>query len=182
MAVAGPGDPSPTGDDPAPSQPRVPFSQFYTANFAGLARALTTMTDDTHAVHDAVQEAFVRARHCWDTIDKPWPWLYRTATRELWQQARRRPERPFATVDAPPVLDHADYVVQDAELRAAVRCLSQRRREVLVLHDIMGYTAGEIAETLHIRASTVRSHLALARDQLRSTLSCPGRTSEEDQG
>ena len=48
--------------------------------------------------------------------------------------------------------------------------LTDDRREVVVLHDLEGYTGAEIGELLGIPANTVFSRLRLAREDMRATL------------
>lgn len=71
--------------------------------------------------------------------------------------------RPSPAVDA-----------ERAELRdrllAALGELPQDRREVVLLHDLEGWTHREIAERMALPAGTVRSHLHHARKRLRELL------------
>ncbi|HEU4556581.1 MAG TPA: RNA polymerase sigma factor [Longimicrobium sp.] len=57
-----------------------------------------------------------------------------------------------------------------ARLLEALRSLSEARREVLLLHDLEGWTHREIAERLGLPAGTVRSHLHHARRHVRALL------------
>lgn len=56
------------------------------------------------------------------------------------------------------------------DLERAVAALPPRAREVIVLHEIEGYTHEEIAALLGIDAGTSRSHLHDARAALRTRL------------
>jgi RNA polymerase sigma-70 factor (ECF subfamily) len=55
-------------------------------------------------------------------------------------------------------------------LRAALGTLTQQQREVVLLHDLEGWTHREIAERLELPAGTVRSSLHHARRRLREVL------------
>ena len=55
-------------------------------------------------------------------------------------------------------------------LLAALAHLSQERREVVLLHDLEGWTHVEIADRMNLPAGTVRSHLHHARRKLRELL------------
>ena len=57
-----------------------------------------------------------------------------------------------------------------ARLLAAVRTLPEERREVLLLHDLEGWTHREIAERMGLPPGTVRSHLHHARRRVRGLL------------
>jgi RNA polymerase sigma-70 factor (ECF subfamily) len=61
------------------------------------------------------------------------------------------------------------------DLERAVRELPEGYREVLVLHDVEGYTHEEIARMLEISAGTSKSQLARAREWLRRRLGSPAR-------
>ena len=62
-------------------------------------------------------------------------------------------------------------------LEAALGRLSELRRQVVLLHDLEGYTHREIAEALEISAGMSRQHLMHARRDLRASLE--GRSAEE---
>ena len=55
-------------------------------------------------------------------------------------------------------------------LDAALACLTDRQRSVIVLHDVEGFTHGEIGEMLGIPEGTARSDLHHARAALRRLL------------
>ena len=54
-----------------------------------------------------------------------------------------------------------------AAINAALAGLTAEHREVIVLHDIEGYTHDEIAATLEIEAGTSKSRLSRARRTFR---------------
>ena len=58
-------------------------------------------------------------------------------------------------------------------LEAALSQLSERERAVFVLKEIEGLETHEIAKAMGITGITVRRHLGLARDRLRSLLAGP---------
>lgn len=67
-----------------------------------------------------------------------------------------------------------DRITEQAELRdrllAALAELPEERREVVLLHDLEGWTHREIAERMELPPGTVRSHLFHARRKLRQLL------------
>jgi RNA polymerase sigma-70 factor, ECF subfamily len=69
---------------------------------------------------------------------------------------------------ASPSLD--DLRVDPIDLEAAIAALSPRFRQVLVLHDVEGFTHEEIAEMLGLVPGTSKSQLARARRRLREML------------
>jgi len=77
-----------------------------------------------------------------------------------WRRRHAR-ELPAITADARATPDSASDAV--AAVNAALAALTAEHREVIVLHDIEGYTHDEIAATLEIEAGTSKSRLSRAR-------------------
>lgn len=59
--------------------------------------------------------------------------------------------------------------LRDRLVRAMAQ-LSEERREILLLHDMEGWTHGEIGDLLDLPSGTVRSHLHYARRDMRRLL------------
>lgn len=74
-----------------------------------------------------------------------------------------------ASERASPALEAERGDLRD-HLLAALRELPEDRREVVLLHDLEGWTHREIAERMELPAGTVRSHLHHARKRLRDLL------------
>jgi len=99
-------------------------------------------------------------------------WLYRITVNVAYQHLRRK-GRELPHVDpeeAPVVADTAPTPHEAAEHRqllALSREILQRmggkKREVFVLHELEGFSSGEIAEMLHTSVHTVKSRLWHAR-------------------
>jgi RNA polymerase sigma-70 factor (ECF subfamily) len=74
-----------------------------------------------------------------------------------------------------------DRMAEIAEIRnrllSALRELSEERRQVVLLHDLEGWTHSDIAQRMGLPVGTVASHLHHARKRLRETL----RDREEDE-
>lgn len=64
-------------------------------------------------------------------------------------------------------------------LLKALGGLSEVRREVVILHDLEGWTHGEIAEALGLSEEMSRQHLFLARGELRAELEADQRIGGE---
>lgn len=138
-----------------------------------VARAIVTVHEDAE---DAVQEGFARAYQALDRFDVSQQfgsWLNRIVANAALDITRRKKVRTAEELtDAlqSPFRDPAE----DAELRerllAAVAQLPERARSVIVLHDVEGYTHGEIGEMLGIPGGTARSDLHHARQRLREIL------------
>ena len=115
---------------------------------------------------DAVAEAFARAIEQFDRIREPVPWIYRTAFRIASRELQRERRLPPSAPDPVPGLDPGE--IQDVIRALAV--LSPNQRAAVLLHDLEGFPAREIAPLLGMSAATVRVHLFRGRHRLRDLL------------
>lgn len=101
------------------------------------------------------------------------PWLYQVARSFCIKQRRRGPHAPTAFV-----VDHElvgpsapDREAEGREiagaLTAAIHGLDPRYREVLLLRDVEGLSAPEVADVLGLHLDTVKTRLHRARAQVR---------------
>lgn len=106
-------------------------------------------------------------------------WLTGIAVNCFREHLRRRRRGP-----GPSVRDPADLALPDArttvlasaqriDLERAIAGLPDGYREVLILHDVQGYTHAEIAGLLGIAPGTSKSQLARGRRALRKVLGAP---------
>jgi RNA polymerase sigma factor (sigma-70 family) len=132
------------------------------------ALALRLLGRSRAGTDDVVQETWLRAaarlgEFSWRSSLRTWLMgIVINCTREA-----LRKEKPFAgsydnSLD-PPILPAGP----DLDLERAVCSLADGYREVLVLHDVVGFTHEEIAERLGIEAGTSKSQLSRARQALR---------------
>lgn len=121
---------------------------------------------------DAVQEAWVRAVRLlaafrWESSVRTWLCgIVINCCRE--RLRRRRPVTGLSAADeiaAPPAPS-----VSPRDLESLLRALPDGYRQVLVLHDVQGYTHEEIAALLGISDGTSKSQLSRARAVLRRWL------------
>src|SRR5690348_7298125 len=138
-----------------------------------VARAITATHEDAE---DAVQEGFL---HAYRALDRFRPeqafgaWLHRIVANAALDIGRRRRVRDADTLSDSVALPFRDPAEQDElrrRLAAGLGELSQRQRSVIVLHDVEGFTHGEIGSMLGIPEGTARSDLHHARAALRRTL------------
>lgn len=152
------------------------------------------MSGSVHEAEDLVQETFLRAWRAagdFEGRSSVRTWLYRIATNVCLTNLESRPRRPLPTglgtsdVDAgtplerndevpwlEPVPDAAVLVAEKDSIRlafvAALQHLPARQRAVLILRDVLRWSAAEVAEALDTTAAAVNSALQRAHAQLAS--------------
>ncbi len=132
---------------------------------------------DAHDGEDVAQDVLVTAaRHLGDLRDGDaiGPWL-RTVTRNTCaRRRRRRAGAPAAFDPVDDALPHPgpapDAALDGPAIERALAGLDPKYRAVLVLRDVEGLTAPEVAEVLGLRVDTVKTRLHRARAALREVL------------
>lgn len=138
-----------------------------------IARSIVLSHEDAE---DAVQEGFLHAHRALDRFrpDQPFgAWLYRIMANAALDLVRRRKVRDADELPESIPMPFRDPAVS-GELRTrllqALTHLTARQRAVIVMHDVEGFTHGEIGRTLGIPEGTARSDLHHARAALRRLL------------
>ena len=150
------------------------------------------MSGSFHEAEDLVQETFLRAWKAsadFQGRSSVRTWLYRIATNVCLTNLEGRPRRPLpagiGTPDAlagdaleidhevpwlEPVPDAAVVVAERDSIRlafvAALQHLPARQRAVLILRDVLRWSAAEVAEALDTTSAAVNSALQRAHAQL----------------
>ena len=144
------------------------------------------MLGSAQDAEDLAQETLLRA---WRALERFEPraqfqtWLYRIATNACLDELERRPRRP-APVDpfpdrpsddsASPTYDPAArYAIREGMELALLRAIQElpgRQRAVLILRDVLGWTAPEVAELLESTVASVNSALQRARGRIEQHL------------
>ncbi|HUO86054.1 MAG TPA: RNA polymerase sigma factor [Thermoanaerobaculia bacterium] len=120
---------------------------------------------------DVLQETWVRAVRGLPSFRRDSSlrtWLTGIALRCCHEARRAGPEG--AEEPAAPVAGVAPTSDSRLDLEHAVGALAPGRREVLLLHDVEGFTHAEIAALLDIDEGTSKSQLSRARRQVRERL------------
>ena len=140
----------------------------------GLARLLV---DDQQSAEDVVQDAFGQLHRRWNRLrDKDAAVAYlqiavvngsRSALR---QRHVRRQKDDVVLPDAPSAELSALRLEDHRELRAAIRRLPERQRQVLVLRYYLDLSEAEIAQWLDISRGSVKQHAARALAALSARL------------
>lgn len=139
---------------------------------------------------DAVQELLTRLYPRTEelaAIEQLRPWLARVLRNQLTDSHRRQERDPVghlrvvASEDADQALDrmlsdtpepeqaHGQTLLRE-RLEAALTVLSEDHREIIMLHDVEGYTLVELTQVIGVPVGTLKSRLHRARDHLRRVL------------
>jgi len=160
----------------AEAEQAATFEELYRGCFDRLVGQLTLVTGSLAEAEDLVQEAFLRAAARWPRLrhyDVPEQWVRRVALRLAINQFRRARRRSAALLrlGPPPVTPPAS--ADALALDAALRTLSIRHRQVVVLHYLLGLSVEEIGRELVLPVGTVKSQLHRARQALARQLAEP---------
>lgn len=172
-------EPSATSAEKSVARTEADFDALVRQHREAIYRVAFRMTHRHEDADDLVQETFLRAYESFGRFRRDATeatWLYRIVT-NLALNALRRRER-FRRIAAlfrgdssasPPVSIESDETKR--AVHAALESLPASQRAVVVLFDMEGLSAAEIAGILDVPEGTVRSRLHHARRHLRKRLS-----------
>ena len=148
----------------------------YLGRSMALAMRLLRHREDAE---DLVQDAFLAALQHIDRFDlsRPfWPWLSRIIVNRRLDLASSRSARDVTVLDEdvsdsrPTPAESAEQGEIRDEFRRTLAALPERRRLVVQLFEVDGFSVAEIAKVLDSSPATIRWHLHMARRQLRNAL------------
>src|SRR5215510_14630232 len=146
-------------------------------HYPALVREAALLVGDAATAEDVVQDCFVALHRAWSRIRDPGAalgYLRRSVINTSRSVLRRRAvagRHPVMPDPAPPSAEETALgAVQLAAVRAALRALPARQREVLVLRYYAGLSETQIAKVLGISRGSVKAHAARAKDALRAAL------------
>ncbi len=158
-------------------------NRFVNDNLRRIFLLIYRMVGNVADAQDLTQEVFIKALQRQDQLkdeDKAAHWLSRIATNTAIDFLRRHGRVSFCELDtlAEPVCtphsDSPEQVLIRAErqsiLEGGLNVLTARERAALLLRDVEGLPAEEVAKHLNCSKATVRSHIANARVKVRKYL------------
>jgi RNA polymerase sigma-70 factor (ECF subfamily) len=168
---------------PQPSGPETlrEFSDVFDAEFSYVCRVLRRLGVREAELEDLAQEVFVTVHGKFPEYDRALPirpWLFAFAFRVAGNHQRLARHRREVSVDADlaetdagttPEHTLADRQAQELVLRA-LDGVPLERRSVLIMQDIDGFSASEVANALSIPVNTVYSRLRIAREEFKAAL------------
>ena len=154
-------------------------SRFISENLRRIFLLIYRIVDNVADAEDLTQEAFIKALQRHDQLkdlDKATHWLSRIASNTAIDFLRRHGKVNFCEVDAliEPLREPSEspeQAVLRSEHRAyldeGLQVLTERERTALLLRDVEGLSADEVARCMNCSKATVRSHIANARIKFR---------------
>ena len=161
----------PGRDDAEGSPSSVPRSAdeavgvLYATHWYQLVRLATLLTRDASIAEELVQDAFVSLHRRWDSLTDPAAahgYLRTTVINNARSALRHRGVEERYRQPGPPdpagPEERAVQATEDARVLTALRTLSRRQQEVLVLRYYADLSEHDIAHTLGLTRGAVKSH------------------------
>lgn len=129
---------------------------------------------NVHEAEEIVQDTWLRAVEAlaefrWESSIRTWlSGILINRAREFYRTRKKEQHTIIADELAAEVVATEDF--ERIDLEQAIAALPNGYRQVLVLHDIEGYTHEEIGRLLEIEAGTSKSQLSHARRAVRDSL------------
>ncbi|MGW8863728.1 sigma-70 family RNA polymerase sigma factor, partial [[Kitasatospora] papulosa] len=150
-------------------------------------RYAETFLHNRDDAEEAVDSTFEHLYRCWDKVlssDNSDGYAWTIMRNKVTDHARARNRRPlllddeaFNTVALRDAVDPFGQITESLALMRAMRLLTERQLDVMVMTYLHGLKAAEVADALGVTSATVRSTVRHAARRLRSILG-PDRTME----
>ncbi len=155
-------------------------AEFVSANLRRIFLQIYRIVGNVEDAQDLTQEAFIKALQRSEQLkdaEKAAHWLSRIASNTAIDFLRRHGRVNFSDIDslADPLTsapeENPEQVVLRSERHAylddGLRLLTERERLALIMRDVDGMAAEDVAKELSCSKATVRSHIANARIKMR---------------
>ncbi|MFC4035838.1 SigE family RNA polymerase sigma factor [Streptomyces polygonati] len=156
------------------------LTETYRAHYRSLLGLAALLLDDTASCEDVVQEAFIRVHSARSRVRDPEKTLayLRQTVVNLSRSALRRRILGLKLLSKPmPDMASAEEgayeILERDQLKAAMRLLQRRQREVLVLRYFADMTEAQVAETLGISLGSVKAYGSRGLAALRVAMEAP---------
>ncbi|MGH6962746.1 MAG: RNA polymerase sigma factor [Dongiaceae bacterium] len=154
--------------------------EFVNANLRRVFLLIYRVVGNVPDAQDLTQEAFVKALTRREQLKDPQKaaqWMGRIAVNTALDFMRQRKRVVLSELEEAPEPRHWEHperlalrAEKQAYLADGLRLLSERERAALILRDVEGLPAAEVASHIGCSAATVRSHIANARAKFRRYL------------
>ena len=147
------------------------FERVYRSSYPTLVGQLFLMTTNRAEAEDVVQEAFARLWANWRelcTYDNHEAWVRRVAMNlavSRWRKYSR--QTSYKEPAVPPAAAHSSSL---SDLTHALRGVSVKHRQALLLHHVIGLSVAEVASEMSAKPGTVKSWLSRGRAELQRQL------------
>jgi RNA polymerase sigma-70 factor (sigma-E family) len=190
MSAADPGDVAghlvPATETTAAPAVLVPVGQdaddavtaLYAAHYGSLVRLAALLAGGDRAIaEEVVQDSFVAMHSVWRQLgnsDRAVPYLLRAVVNRSRSVRRHRVvvdrDAPMPPPDMPSAEQGAVALLERSAVVAALRALSPRQREALVLRYYGDLSEAQIASTMQVSTGAVQGHLARGMSALHRVL------------
>ena len=165
---------------PRAAHPTIPtnleiFEEFVHQHERQILNYLWRMTANEQTAWDLSQETFLRAWQHFTKIrayEQPRAWLFRVATNLAISHLRKQPgsvvDIALLDEDEPETTsDPIHHFVESDLVRQILHTLPPRRRAALILCEVYGFTAPEVAHVLGLTPNALKMTLSRGREQFR---------------
>ncbi|WP_328908094.1 sigma-70 family RNA polymerase sigma factor [Streptomyces sp. NBC_00234] len=176
------------GTEPMTQQPPdLSFTAFHQMNRPTYVHYAETFLHNRHDAEEAIDSAFEQLLRTWDKVlltENPAGYAWILMRNKVTDHGRARNRRPpllddeaFNTLALRDAVDPYGQITESLALMRAMRQLTERQLDVMVMTYLHGLKAPEVADALGITSATVRSTVRHATRRLRAILG-PDRTME----
>jgi RNA polymerase sigma-70 factor, ECF subfamily len=150
------------------------FELFFKRFERQIVRHLCRMVRDEQAAYDLSQETFVKAWQHFDRLHDDViarAWLYRVSTNLALNYLKRLRIHPPALLDEyiPGDGDPGQHIAESDRIQTILMVLKPKQRDILILHDVHGFSCTELSDLVHLSYGNVKKILERGRRQFRIT-------------
>ncbi|MFH8886799.1 RNA polymerase sigma factor [Streptomyces californicus] len=170
--------------------PDLSFTAFHQMNRASYVRYAETYLRHRQDAEEAIDSAFEQLLRTWDQVlltENPAAYAWTIMRNKVIDHGRARNRRPpliddaaFDTVALRDAVDPIGQITESLAVFRALRQLTDRQQDVMVMTYLQGMNATEVGTVLGMSSATVRSTVRHSLRRLREILG-PDRTMEGQQ-